>query len=152
VGWSADSRLAERIRERVAQIVLYELQDPRIAFVTVTRVRLARDQSVCEVFYSVLGSDADRTKTDRALHDARGFIQREVGKILRTRNIPRLSFSYDPAIEGQFRIEGLLREAAAMSPSAPSDEPAAPLAAEPEAELDADEDEDEDADADEEKD
>jgi len=108
VGWNADSRLAERIRERVAQIVLFELQDPRIGFLTVTRVRLARDLSICEVFYSVLGGDGDRSKAKHALSSAVGHVQREVGKILRTKTVPRLVFEYDPAIDGQFRLEGIL--------------------------------------------
>lgn len=108
MGWNADSRLAERIRERVAQIVLFELQDPRIGFLTVTRVRLARDLSICEVFYSVLGGDGDRSKAKHALTAASGHVQRELGRILRTKTIPRLSFQYDPAIDGQFRLEGLL--------------------------------------------
>jgi len=108
MGWSADSRLAERIRERVANVVLFELQDPRITFPTITRVRLSKDRSACKVFFSVLGSEADRTKTTKALEDARGFIQREVAKVLHVRAMPILSFHYDESVEGGLRMEGLL--------------------------------------------
>ncbi|MFH0947362.1 MAG: 30S ribosome-binding factor RbfA [Planctomycetota bacterium] len=101
--------MAERIRERVANVVLFELQDPRITFPTVTRVRLAKDRSTCKVFFSVLGSEADRTKTTRALEDARGFIQREVAKVLHIRTVPILSFHYDESVEGGLRMEGLLK-------------------------------------------
>ncbi len=110
MGWSEESRLAARIRERVANVVLFELQDPRIepGRVTVTRVRLAKDLSTCRVFFSVFGSEADRSKVQHALSDAAGYVQREVGKVLRTRTVPRFSFEYDDAIEGGIRVQGLL--------------------------------------------
>lgn len=111
MGWTEESRLAARIRERVAHVVLFELQDPRIepGRVTITRVRLAKDLSTCRVFFSVFGSDADRSKVQHALTDAAGYVQREVGKILRTRTIPHFSFEYDQAIEGGIRVQGLLK-------------------------------------------
>lgn len=110
MGWNADSKLAERIRERVAQVVLYELQDPRIAFTTITRVKLARDLSRCEIFYSVLGTEGDKSKTRHALNEARGYVQREVAKVLRTRTVPHMVFEYDPAIDGAMRVEELLKQ------------------------------------------
>lgn len=110
MSWSADSRLAERIRARVAHVVLYELQDPRITFPTITRVRLAKDLSTCRVYYSVLGSEADRKKTAHALEDARGFVQRQVAAVLRTRVTPVLKFEYDESIEGGMRMHGLLKQ------------------------------------------
>lgn len=108
MSWSADSRLAERIRQRVANCVLFELQDPRISFITITRVRLAKDLSVCTVFYSVFGTAAERSKTEHALRDARGFVQRVVAKVLHTRTTPHLDFEYDHSIEGGLRMGQLL--------------------------------------------
>ncbi len=108
MSWSANSRLAGRIRERVANVVLFELQDPRIKLVTVTRVRLARDLSTCEVFYSVLGSQSERSQTAHALADAAGHVRREVAKVLRTRSTPHLRFVYDESVEGGLKMCGLL--------------------------------------------
>ena len=110
MSWSADSRLAEKIRERVANVVLFELQDPRITFPTITRVKLSKDKAHCKVYYTVYGSDADRTKTAHALTDARGFIQREVARVLQTRITPQLSFLYDESVERSLRMEGILKE------------------------------------------
>jgi ribosome-binding factor A len=124
MGWNADSKLAERIRERVAQVVLYELQDPRIAFTTITRVKLARDLSRCEIFYSVLGTEGDKSKTRHALNEARGYVQREVAKVLRTRTVPHMVFEYDPAIDGAMRVEELLKQV--ESEKQPSDPTASP--------------------------
>lgn len=110
MGWSAASRLAEKIRERVANVILFELHDPRITLLTVTRVKLTRDKAYCKVYYTVYGSNADRTKTAHALEDACGFIQREVAHMLNTRVTPRLSFVYDQSIEGGLRMHGLLKD------------------------------------------
>lgn len=115
MGWSSDSKLAERIRERVAQVVLFELQDPRIAFTTITRVKLAKDLSRCEIFYTVLGSEGDKSKTRHALDEARGYVQREVAKVLRTRTVPHMVFVFDPAIDGAMRVEELLRQVGSES-------------------------------------
>ena len=110
MGWSEESRLAARIRERVANVVLFELQDPRIepGRVTITRVRLSRDLSRCTAYFSVYGSESDRSKIQHALNDAAGHVQRELGKVLRTRTVPHLGFEYDEAIEGGMRVTGLL--------------------------------------------
>jgi len=105
---SKANRLAERIRERVANVVLFELNDPRIGFCTITRVKLAKDLSTCHVFYSVLGTEGDRSKVQHALDAATGFVQREVAKVLHTRVTPRLTFHFDESVEGSIRISALL--------------------------------------------
>ncbi len=110
MSWSAESRLAEKIRARVANVVLFELQDPRIHLVTITRVRLKKDLSVCTVYYSVLGTEGQRSRTAHALRDAAGFVRREVAKVLRTRVTPQIAFQYDDAIEGGFRMSALLKQ------------------------------------------
>lgn len=110
MSWSAESRLAEQIRARVANVVLFELQDPRIHLVTITRVRLKKDLSTCTVFYSVLGTEGQRSRTAHALRDAAGFVQREVAKVIRTRVTPRIVFQYDDAIDGGFRMSALLKK------------------------------------------
>ncbi|MFH2000696.1 MAG: 30S ribosome-binding factor RbfA, partial [Planctomycetota bacterium] len=88
MGWDKFEKLVELVKRRITQIVLYNMKDPRIGFMTITKIDLSRDLKECKVFYTVLGTDAERSKTSCALRDARGFIQREVGKTLRTRIIP----------------------------------------------------------------
>lgn len=102
-------RLSAVIKERAAAIVLFELKDPRVGFVTITRVKLSPDFSQCRIFYSVLGKDGDKSKTAHALADARGFIQKRIGASLRTRSVPHIEFTYDESIEGAIRMGELLR-------------------------------------------
>ena len=102
------SRLAERIKERVAQVVLFELHDPPIGFVTVTRAKMSKDMSRVEIFYSVLGTEGDRSRVEHALQDARGYVQHEIAKICETRSVPHLEFVFDRSVEGAFKMEQLL--------------------------------------------
>ena len=103
-------RLNRQIQEKVAHIVLHELKDPRVGFVTITRTELAADYSNCRVFYSVMGGSGDRSKTQHALEGARGYIQGRVGDTLRTRLLPVLSFHFDEAVEGVAAMGRLMQE------------------------------------------
>ncbi len=123
-----NSRLSEKIRERVSQVVLFELGDPRIAFTTITRVKLARDLSTVQVFFSVFGTAGQRSATQHALEDARGHVQREMAKVLHTRSVPHLTFVYDESIEGGLRMGELFKKLESERP--PAAEPTEPPPAE----------------------
>ena len=88
-------RLEQIIKFKVANVFQREIADPRMGMLTVTEVKLAKDLGHCVVRYSVLGDEGARSKTERLLEDSRGFIQREVAKILRTRRAPQLEFEFD---------------------------------------------------------
>jgi ribosome-binding factor A len=102
-------RLTEVIRQRAAHVILFELRDPRMGFVTITKVKLAPDMSTCVIYWSVIGTDGDKSKTLHALEHARLFIQRRVAEGLRTRSAPVLSFEFDPSVEGAIKMGGLLK-------------------------------------------
>lgn len=104
------ARLAEEIREEVANIIGRNLKDPRIGFVTVTRVDLAADLRWARVFVSVLGDEAQRAKSLAGLRQAVGFVRREVGRRIRTRHTPELSFQLDSGIDATERVARLLDE------------------------------------------
>jgi len=110
MSWDKFEKLVSAVRQKVANVVLYRLKDPRIGFVTITKIDLARDLKTCTVFYSVLGSEADKAKTSKAFEDARGFIQAEVGKSMRTRTIPHFDFRYDDSMEKSERIFRILKD------------------------------------------
>lgn len=101
-------RLAEEIREQVARMIASDLKDPRIGFVTVTRVELANDLGHARVHVGVLGGEAERTKTLAALQQASGFVRRELGKRLRIRHTPEVDFRYDKGLDATDRVARLL--------------------------------------------
>jgi len=104
-------RLQAQIQRRVAYCLQFELADPRATFVTVTKVELSKDLARAKVFFSVLGSDADRSKTYHMLEGASGFVRRQLGRVLETRMIPALTWEYDPSAEDAANIGRLIADA-----------------------------------------
>lgn len=105
-------RIASRMKFLVSQVILNELNDPRVGFVTVLEVEPTADMKEAKVYLSFLGGRGDRTKTEHALESARGYIQREVGKNLKTRNTPHLRFIFDETRDKVARLEALIDETA----------------------------------------
>ena len=103
-------RLAEEIREEVAAIIGRGLKDPRIGFVTVTRVALNSDLRTAHVNVGVLGDQAERDKTLVGLRQAAGFVRRELGRRVRMRHTPELVFHYDAGLDATDRVAQLLAE------------------------------------------
>lgn len=118
-------RLAEEIREQVARMIVSDLKDPRLGFITVTRVELAHDLGHARVHVGVLGSEAERKKSLLALQQASGFVRRELGRRLRIRHTPEIDFRYDKGLDATDRVARLL-EAERQRSQAESQAPAGP--------------------------
>jgi ribosome-binding factor A len=103
-------RVAEEIREETARIIGAQLKDPRIGFVTVTRVSITPDLRFARVHVGVLGDEAQRDRSLNGLQRAAGFVRRELGKRLRMRHTPELQFQYDHGLDASERVAELLRE------------------------------------------
>ncbi len=101
-------RIASRMKFLVGSIIQREIKDPRVGLVTVLNVEPSQDLKEARVYVSIFGSPGVQSRTIRALESARGFIQKEVGKHLDTRNTPRLSFIVDSSLEKVSRIEALM--------------------------------------------
>jgi len=104
------ARLQQQLKERIAEVLLRELRDPQLGLVTITRVELDAEFTLCRAFWSVLGGKGDRARNGRALERARGFVQREMSHGLHTRTTPRLEFVFDESIEGAVRVQGILKD------------------------------------------
>jgi ribosome-binding factor A len=107
------ARLAEQIREEVTEIIGGKLKDPRIGFVTVTRVVLTADQSQARVYVGVLGEQQERTRSLEGLRAAAPFVRRELGRRIRLRHTPEVEFEYDRGLDSTDRVAQLLEEARA---------------------------------------
>lgn len=104
-------KIAERTKTLVAEFVERRLKDERLGFVTVTDVRVTGDLQHASIFYTVFGSDEERTNTAEALEDWRGRIRSHVGKGLGIRLTPSLEFIPDAIPEGAAHIEEALKAA-----------------------------------------
>jgi ribosome-binding factor A len=116
---SRPDRVADQIRSEIASMLARDVHDPGIGFVTITRVQVSPDLQQARVFYTTLGDEPARIKSDRALHRAIPFLRRQIGSRLRLKRVPELQFQYDKAIAGQDRIEQLLNEIRAKPPAPP---------------------------------
>jgi ribosome-binding factor A len=106
-------KLADRIRVVVAEMVEKRIKDPRLAFVTITDARVTNDLREATVFYTVMGTEAERSETAAALDSAKGVLRTEVGRQTGVRFTPSLAFVADAVPENAKHIEDLLRQAAA---------------------------------------
>ena len=102
-----------RINERMRRVLgesISELSDPRIGFVTVTGVRIARDFRNAKVYVSVLGDDAAKDDTLAALRSAHGLLQRAIARDAKLHHTPQLEFIYDDTTDSAMRLDALLSE------------------------------------------
>ncbi|MBI2093206.1 MAG: 30S ribosome-binding factor RbfA [Candidatus Omnitrophica bacterium] len=102
------ARLANQLRQEIAVIIHQELKDPRLGFVTITRVELSKDLRYAKVGYSCLGDAEQKERSQEALDHAGSFIYGLVKKRLRLRVIPQMVFQYDPSIEGSIAMADAL--------------------------------------------
>jgi ribosome-binding factor A len=100
----------ERIIEReLGTILLADIKDDRLKYVTFTKVSLTNDLSIATVYYTVRGSDEQKEMTSKNLQDAKGFIRTALSKSLEIRKVPELRFKYDDSLEYGEKIEQILK-------------------------------------------
>lgn len=104
-------KLADQIKVIAAQMLERRIKDPRLGFVTITDARLTGDSREATLFYTVLGSEEERTDTAVALASASGVIRAQVGKQLGLRHTPSLAFVLDAVPESARQFEDLLAQA-----------------------------------------
>ena len=103
-------RIGHQLQQEIAAIIQRELKDPRLGFVTITRVELSSDLSHAKVWYSCLGGEKERQDSQAALDHAAGFVRGLVKKRFRLKIIPDLVFRYDESIAQSLEISRKLDE------------------------------------------
>jgi ribosome-binding factor A len=105
------AKMADRVKEIIARRLERGVRDPRMGFVTITDVKMTGDLQHASVFYTVYGTDEERTDTAAALKAATGMFRTEVGKHITARLTPSLEFIADAIPENAALISSLLAEA-----------------------------------------
>ena len=116
------NKVADLIRDEGSRLLLRDLRDPRIGFVTITGASVTPDLRSARIFVSVLGDDGAREDSLQALNHAAGFVRRELFRNLRLRHSPSVTFLLDESINRGARIEEVLREIQEDAPDTPEDE------------------------------
>ncbi|MBC8948982.1 MULTISPECIES: 30S ribosome-binding factor RbfA [Xenorhabdus] len=112
--FSRTQRVAQEMQKEIAIILQREIKDPRIGMATVSGVEVSRDLAYAKVFVTFLnvlvdGHDSDMVKEGiKALNEASGFIRSLLGKAMRLRIIPELTFSYDSSLVEGMRMSNLV--------------------------------------------
>ena len=104
------ARVAEVVREVAAETILFEVRDPRVKGVTVTRAEVAADLQHAKVFVSVMGTEKDQALAMHGLKNAAGFVQSKLAKRLETRFLPVIIFVVDEGVKKSVEVARLLRE------------------------------------------
>ncbi len=107
--FSRKERVQEEIKREIANILRRDVKDPRIGFISITDVDISDDLSFVKVYYSTL-SDNKLEEVKSGLDKATGYIRSEIGKRIRLRVTPEISFRYDDSLKRGARIMELLSE------------------------------------------
>jgi len=105
-----DKRVADAIKDTVAKIVLTELSDPKIGFVTVTRCHISRDLKNATVYFSIMGDEQTRQRSFEHLQGARSYIRRRLGQMVTFRVVPELRFALDDLLAHEMHINEIISE------------------------------------------
>lgn len=103
-------RLGEALREEIAEVVGFELDDPRVEMVTVTDVNVSDDLRDAKVYVLVGGTEDEVTKALKALQHAAPFVRQQVAMNLSLRFAPHLHFVRDSAEENASRVSDILSD------------------------------------------
>ena len=98
------ARLANELQQEIAMIIHQELKDPTVGFVTITRVELSKDVRHAKVWFSCLGGEAQRARSQEALDRSARYIHGLIKKRFRLKIIPELTFWYDASIAGVIEL------------------------------------------------
>lgn len=101
-------RFAEALREEIAEVVGFELDDPRVVSSTVTEVNISSDLRDAKVYVFIPGSDAEVNETLSTLRRASTFVRQQVAMNLNLRHAPHLHFVRDTAEENAARVSSIL--------------------------------------------
>lgn len=103
-------KVQELMKQEVSQIILHELKDPRIGFVTVTQVEATGDLRSAKIYVSLMGNEEQVRDCWKGLNSSLGFIRREIGKRIRLHFTPELSFQIDKSLDYSAHIQKLLND------------------------------------------
>jgi ribosome-binding factor A len=116
---SRASRVGDQIRAELADLLVREVHDPGIGFLTIVHVKVSPDLQQASAYYTTIGDEKARKETAKALGRATPFLRRQIGRRLRLKRVPELAFFFDDSIEKNDRIERILQDISTERASQP---------------------------------
>ena len=108
-------QLGNVLRSELSELISRRAKDPRLeGLITITGVEMTEDLKLARVFFCLMGSEHDRPRrrkeVEAGLASSSGFLKRELGRRLRLRHPPELSFTYDESFDYAGRIDRILKD------------------------------------------
>ena len=102
-------RVSSLLQKELGTLILEQVKDPRLGFVTITHVKVTADLKSAVVFFTVMGDQKKKEDSLMVLRRASGFLQHEIGHALKMRYTPRLQFEIDDMVDKSFEIEEVIQ-------------------------------------------
>ena len=106
-------RLGNQLLRTLAELLQFEVKDPRVSDVSLTSVDLSRDLSVARVYFSLLDPEGDAESAQEGLERATGFLRSRVGRTIKVRHVPELRFAHDDSAAEGLRLTDLIDQTVA---------------------------------------
>lgn len=103
-------KIADQIKKQISQIIDRKLKDPRKGMITITHVKVSGDLRIANVYYTSLGDNEQRQKSQQTLEKANHFLRNELSPFLKLRFIPELRFFYDESLDYSQHINELIKK------------------------------------------
>ena len=111
--FSRHQRLGNQVLRTLAELLRFEVKDPRVKNVALTSVDLSRDLSVARVYFGLLDPDADADSALEGLERATGFLRGKLGRSIKVRHVPELRFTHDDSAAEAVRLTDLINQTVA---------------------------------------
>jgi len=106
--WIRLQRIADRVRQDLSEMLIHEVNDPRLKQIFVTDVRIDRELAYADVYVSAVEGSVRSAEVLAGLESAAGFLRRALATRVELRAFPRLRFHWDPTPENADHIERIL--------------------------------------------
>ncbi len=103
-------QLEKSLKREINNIIYRKINDPRIKFVTITRIKVSSDLKYADIFVTIFNDKAQQRKTLKGLRNATKFIRVELGKELKLRFVPLIEFKIDEDLEHQYKLLKIITE------------------------------------------
>ena len=102
--------LEKSLKREINNIIYRKINDPRIKFVTITKIKVSPDLKYADIFVTIFNDKAQQRKTLKGLKSATKYIRVELGKDLKLRFVPKIEFKIDEDLEHQYKLLKIITE------------------------------------------
>lgn len=110
-GYGRPERVGDQIQRELAQVLQFEMKDPRVGMVSLSEVKVSRDLGYADVYFTCVEPDADVAAVEKVLGKAVGYLRSTLASRMQLRIVPRLRFHYDESVQHGRELSSLIESA-----------------------------------------